>query len=312
INPPCLGALLQRDSLVIHNFTHEALPHIAPARQERLHLVTEIAARQVAGDHPERLDNLSDAGLGDAAMPLRQRLDVVEPPVVVHQDPEVRPGRFLDLLETLRQPRTRVELLQHPDEVLTRSLASVHGTGRARRRRAPPNHRLEKQPPLRGQQLAAQAEELAIDATLLTCFILFDGTEVLERPERHDSVERAERTGAALFPVLQVHLEAVAAARLEVLRAQRETHAVPTALLDRLENRSPAAPDVEHTSATTERQIPEDVVMLVVLRSLQWLGVLAVVEGAGNVGRFADTEPEEAVHVVIGVRHLCSRGHMAP
>src|SRR5712691_10392470 len=83
-----LRQLLQRDLLVIHNLPHEAFPHVASTRQERLDLVTEVSTREVQRYQSQCLQQFREAELVDTPMPLTERLDIVAPTVVERQDPE--------------------------------------------------------------------------------------------------------------------------------------------------------------------------------------------------------------------------------
>ena len=69
------------------------------------------------------------------------------------------------------------------------------------------HHRLQIEPSARRQEIMAQAEEVVIDAVLLSRLILLHRAEMLERTDADNAIKRSKGIDCDLFPVLDIDLK---------------------------------------------------------------------------------------------------------
>ena len=81
------------------------------------------------------------------------------------------------------------------------------------------------------------------------------------------------------------------------------------ALADEVEQRPPAAAEVEHAAAAVDPDLLGDVLVLAPLRLLERQREVAVVLGAAEVGELAEAEPEDPVDQRVGELEVALRCH---
>src|SRR3954451_6291954 len=303
-----LGRLLEDQPKVVEHLALEADAVRAHARRER---EPEVPAREVLR-HEARLEQrLLEARLGEARAPLLDGLDVVEPAAHGADEAEVRGGRLLDLLLAERQERAR-ELVLHERDVPGVGVArSVDRDLLDRDHVAAEHHRLEVEAAPHRQRGGHVREQVAVDLVLAAGVEVLGRAEVLEGAEAGDGVERAERVARDLAGVAQVHVEPVPLAGR--LLGAREGHADARAALlpHEVEQRAPAAAEVEYAATGFDADLLRHVLVLAALRLLEGLREVAVVLRAAEVGELAEAEPEDAVDQRVGELEVLALGHAA-
>ena len=134
---------------------------------------------------------------------------------------------------------------------------------------------------------------------------------MLERAQAGDRVEGAERVGCDLPGVGDPRVQPVAAAGFGLGRRERHADALGLALADEVEQRAPAAPEVEHPATRRDADLLGDVLVLAALRLLQGQREVAVVLGAGEVGHLPEAEPKDPVDQGVGELEVALVGHLA-
>ena len=138
---------------------------------------------------------------------------------------------------------------------------------------------------------------------------------MLEGAEAGDRVEAAEAVAVDPAGVRDPRVQPVALARLRLRRRQGHPHPLGLALADEVEQRTPAAADVEHAPAGPDPDRLGDVLVLAPLSLLEGQREVAVVLGAAEVGELAEAEPEDPVDQRVGefevalVRHGGESSH---
>ena len=109
--------------------------------------------------------------------------------------------------------------------------------------------------------------------------------------------------------VVQVDVEAVPPARRRLRRRQRDADPDAAAAADEIEQRAPAAAEVEHPPARPDPDLLGDVLVLAPLSLLEAQREVAVVLRPAEVGQLSETEPEDAVDQRIGELEVLALGH---
>jgi hypothetical protein len=92
---------------------------------------------------------------------------------------------------------------------------------------------------------------------------------VLECAKARDGVERPETVAVELSRVIDVQVEAVAAAGVVLRLGERHAEPVGAAHADEVQQRAPAAAEVEHAPAGLDPDLLGDVLVLARLRLLE-------------------------------------------
>jgi hypothetical protein len=132
---------------------------------------------------------------------------------------------------------------------------------------------------------------------------------VLEGAQARDRVELAEAVAVHLQRVVEPDVEAVAPARLRLSARQRDPHPLRTALAHVVQERSPAAAEVQHAPAGIDADLIRHVLVLASLGLLERHREVAVVLRAAEVRELSEAEPEDAVDQRIRELEVGAVGH---
>ena len=171
------------------------------------------------------------------------------------------------------------------------------------------HHRLQVQPPAGREHARRAREHVAVDRVLAPGAELLGRAEVLEGAEAGDRVERPEALARQLAGVEQPHVEPVPPARRRLCARERHAQRRPAAAAHEVEQRAPAAAEVEHPPPGPDPDLLGDVLVLAPLRLLEADREVAVVLRAAEVRELAEAEPEDAVGQRVGEVELRPIGH---
>ena len=132
---------------------------------------------------------------------------------------------------------------------------------------------------------------------------------MLERAEAGGGVERTEGVAGDLACILEVDVESVALAGLELGRGKRHADAAGADIAKVVEQGSPAAAEVDHSLARLEPQLLGHVRVLAPLRLLERQREVAVVLGAAEVGHVTETQPDHLVGQRVGEVDVVAVSH---
>ena len=123
---------------------------------------------------------------------------------------------------------------------------------------------------------------------------------MLEGAEARNGIEGAHALARHLPRVEKVDVEAVAAARRQLRRGQGRPHAHAAALTDVVEQRPPAAPQIEDAPTRADSDLLCHVLVLASLSLLEAEREVAVVLRSAEVRQVSQAEPNDAVGQRIG------------
>src|SRR5262249_43091927 len=174
---------------------------------------------------------------------------------------------------------------------------------------APEHHRLQIEPASFGQQARDPGKELAVDLLLAPGAVLLGGAEVLEGAQARDGVEAPEPLAGEPPRVAEVDVEAVPSARVRLRRGQGHANPDAAAASDEVEERTPAAAQVEHAPARPDPDLLGHVEVLATLSLFQADREVTVVLGSAEVGELSQAEPEDPIDHRIGELEVVAVGH---
>ncbi len=160
-----------------------------------------------------------------------------------------------------------------------------------------------------GQHRGDPLEDLPVDLLLAPGAILLDRAEVLERAEARDRVKAAEALALQLPRIEQMHVQAVAQAGRRLRARQRDAQPDRLATADEVEQRPPAAAEVQHARASDDPDLLGHVLVLPALSLLQADREVAVVLGAAEVGELPHAQAEHAIGQRVGEVDVAAIGH---
>src|SRR5207247_2806314 len=171
------------------------------------------------------------------------------------------------------------------------------------------HHRLEEQAAAAGENAGGGAEHLAVDLILPSGPELRGRAEMLEGADAGDAIETTESVTGDGAAVVEMHVEAVAAARGPLAPRQRHADPGPATRFHIPQQPTPAAPHVERALPGDEPQLLPHERVLAALRLLQSEREVAVVLGATEVSGLADAQPEDLVDQGVGEIDVALAGH---
>jgi hypothetical protein len=221
----------------------------------------------------------------------------------------VRIGGLHDLIHAVRQ-KGAGELAPHQGE--------VPGVGLARGpdvdlidgdHVASEDHRLEVEPAADRQQVRKLAEERSVNIVLSPGRVLRGGAEVLERAEAGRGVEPAEGVGRHEARVLQVDVEPMVPAGGRLRGGQCDAHAFGPPAPDEVQQRAPAATQVEDPAPGSDAYVVRHVLVLAPLGLFEAEREVTVLPGAAEVSELSQAQPEDAVDQGVGELEVGAVGH---
>lgn len=132
---------------------------------------------------------------------------------------------------------------------------------------------------------------------------------MLEGAEAGHGVEGAEALAVQPPRVVEMHVEVVASARRVLRLGQGDAEAAGAAGADEVQQRPPAASEVEHPPIGTDPDLLGDVLVLARLRLLEAQREVAVVLGAAEVRELAHAQAKDAVGQRVGEVDVVAVGH---
>ena len=132
---------------------------------------------------------------------------------------------------------------------------------------------------------------------------------MLEGAEARDGVERAEAVARDLPRVVEVDVEAVAPAGRRLRGGQGDADPGAASAADEVEQRAPAAAEVEHAPARSDPDLLGHVLVLAPLGLLEAQREVAVVLGSAEVRELSQAEPEDAIDQRVGELEVVAVGH---
>ena len=152
-------------------------------------------------------------------------------------------------------------------------------------------------------------EQVAVDLVLAPGRVVLGRAEVLERAEAGHRVEAAEVVGRDPPRVLEVDVQPVAPAGRRLRRGQGDPHAGGAPAAGEVEQRAPAAAQVEHAPPGPDPDLLGHVLVLAPLGLLEAEREVAVVLGSAEVGQLSQAEPEDAIDQRVGELEVVAVGH---
>ena len=221
----------------------------------------------------------------------------------------MRLGAAGDLFAPRRQPRAGELTAEEIKDPGVRVARGVNVDLVERNHVAPEDHRLEVEAAAPGQHARGVREQLLVDLLLSPGPVLLGRAEVLEGAEARDRIEGPIGIPVDRSRVLQVDVEVVFEAGGHLRRGQRHADPVCAAAASGVQQRPPAAAEVEQPPSRSDPDLLRDVVVLAALRLLERQREIAVVLGAAEVGELAQAEPEDPVDRRVGELDVSATGH---
>ena len=134
---------------------------------------------------------------------------------------------------------------------------------------APEDHRLQVEAPARREHACDVFEEAAVDRLLTPGAEVLPRTEVLESAEAGDGIERPEGLEGHLARVMEVSVQVLPPAGLELRRGKCDAHPRPAHVSDIGQERPPSAAEVEDAAAGLDPDPFSDEFVLSPLRLLE-------------------------------------------
>ena len=135
---------------------------------------------------------------------------------------------------------------------------------------------------------------------------------MLEATDTRHGVERAEAVAGDLTRVVQVDVEPVPPTGSHLRGGQRDADPGATPGADEIQQRPPAAAEIEHPAARPDAYLLGHILMLAPLGLLEAQGEVTVVLRAAEVRELSQTEPEDAIDQRVGELEIRAVSHRNP